>query len=63
MCEGWICYTIDHVRAQYKRYADCQQENVEFTVGDKVWLEVTNLSTDAPSKKLSPRRSGQVEGP
>jgi hypothetical protein len=52
---------IDHARTQYKRYADHQHENVEFTVGDKVWLEATNLSTDAPSKKLVPRRLGPYE--
>jgi hypothetical protein len=43
---------------KYKKYADHHHDNTEFEVGDKVWLEGKNLSTDAPSKKLGAKRFG-----
>jgi hypothetical protein len=32
-----------------------------FSVGDKVWLESYNLSTDDPSKKLTAKQLGPYE--
>ena len=52
---------LDRSQERYKRYADRQRDNLEFTVGDKVWLESYNLSTDAPSKKLGAKRLGPYE--
>ena len=42
-----------------KRYADYKRgERPKYEVGQKVWLEASNFSTDRPSKKLSHRRLG-----
>src|SRR5258706_3576190 len=49
---------LDNAKQVYKRYADRHRQNLAFTVGDKVWLESYNLSTDAPSKKLAAKRLG-----
>ena len=39
----------------YNQYA---REQPQYEIGDKVWLETTNLSTDRPSHKLGDRRIG-----
>jgi len=35
--------------------------DLEFAIGNHVWLELFNLSTDAPSKKLTTKRLGPYE--
>ena len=52
---------IEKAQQVYKRYADRNRQDLSFTVGDKVWLESYNLSTDAPSKKLTAKRLGPYE--
>ena len=52
---------LDRAQVLYKRNADQHQEHSEFTIGDHVWLESYNLSTDAPSKKLTAKRLGPFE--
>jgi hypothetical protein len=45
--------------ADMKRYADYgKQEAPEYQIGQKVWLEASNYTTDRPSKKLSHKRLG-----
>ena len=44
---------------RYKRYYDQYHGQLpHFQVGDKVWLEATNLRTDRPSAKLAHKRLG-----
>jgi transposase InsO family protein len=52
---------IEKAQQVYKRYADRRRQDSTFAVGDKVWLESYNLSTDAPSKKLAAKRLGPYE--
>jgi len=52
---------IEKAQRIYKRYVDRERRDLSFTVGDKVWLESYNLSTDAPSKKLAAKRLGPYE--
>ena len=49
---------LEKAQGIYKRYADRQRQDLEFAVGDPVWLESYNLSTDAPSKKLAAKHLG-----
>ena len=49
---------IEKAQKVYKRYADCGRQDLSFAIGDRVWLESYNLSTDAPSKKLAAKRLG-----
>ena len=35
-----------------RHYNKGRKESTEYQVGDKVWLEATNLTTERPSKKL-----------
>jgi hypothetical protein len=42
-----------------KRFYDRKaRDRVEYDIGDKVWLEATNLRTDRPAKKLDHKRYG-----
>ena len=43
-----------HARAHNERHDDTPT----FEIGQKVWLESTNITTDRPSKKFAPRRLG-----
>jgi hypothetical protein len=52
---------LETAQKKYKKYANHCQDNTEFEVGDKVWLESKNRSMDAPSKKLSAKRLGLYE--
>ena len=52
---------IEKAQQIYKRYADHNRQDLSFAIGDKVWLESYNLSTDAPSKKLAAKRLGPYE--
>jgi hypothetical protein len=49
---------IEKAQQVYKRYANQKRRDEAFAVGDRVWLESYNLSTDAPSKKLAAKRLG-----
>jgi hypothetical protein len=49
---------LEKAQKVYKRYANRHQQDLSFTIGDRVWLEAYNLSTDAPSKKLAAKRLG-----
>jgi hypothetical protein len=49
---------LEKAQGVYKRYADRHRQDLSFAVGDRVWLEAYNLSTDAPSKKLAAKRLG-----
>ena len=44
---------------QHERfYNEHREATPEFNIGDKVWLEATNIRTTRPSVKLSPKRLG-----
>src|SRR5260221_4313311 len=50
---------LDGAQAYQKRFADKHRgENPGLNIGDNVWLDTRNLSTDAPSKKLGAKRAG-----
>jgi len=50
---------LSKAASDMKRYADqSRKEKPTYKVGQKVWLEASNFSTDRPSKKLSHRRLG-----
>jgi hypothetical protein len=49
---------IEKAQRVHKQYADRKRQDLSFAVGDRVWLESYNLSTDAPSKKLAAKRLG-----
>ena len=49
---------IEKAQKVYKQYANHGRQDLSFAIGDKVWLESYNLSTDAPSKKLAVKRLG-----
>ena len=49
---------IEKAQKAYKRYADRGHQDLSFAIGDRVWLESYNLSTDALSKKLAAKRLG-----
>jgi hypothetical protein len=38
-----------------------RREGVEMTVGDRVWMDVRNISTQKPSKKLDWKHLGPYE--
>ena len=52
---------MEKAQAKFKQYTNRKQSDTEFMVGDHVWLEVFNLSTDAPSKKLTAKHLGPYE--
>jgi hypothetical protein len=43
---------------EMKKFYDRKRKPEEFSVGDQVWLEATNLTTDRPKKKLDHKRQG-----
>ena len=45
----------DQMKAQYDKK---KRPAVEYQVGDKVWLDTTNLSLPRPKKKLADKRTG-----
>ena len=50
---------LSKAASDMKRYADqSRKEKPTYKVGQKVWLEASNFSTDRPSKKLSHGRLG-----
>ena len=50
---------LDRAQAYQKHFADLHQgENPKLNIGDNVWLDTRNLSTDAPSKKLGAKCTG-----
>ena len=49
---------IEKAQKTYKRYADQKRQDLSFALGDRVWLESYNLSTDTPSKKLAAKHLG-----
>ena len=49
---------IEKAQRAYKRYANRGRQDLSFAIGDKVWLESYNLSTNTPSKKLVAKRLG-----
>jgi hypothetical protein len=50
---------LSKAASEMKRYADHHKGEVpEYQVGQKVWLESSNYSTDRPTKKFSHRRLG-----
>ena len=52
---------LDKAQQLHKRYMDRKHNSQEYTLSDKVWLELYNLSTDAPSKKLGAKRLGPYD--
>jgi len=53
---------LTKAKEDMKRFYDrSRREAVEYKVGDKVWLEGTNISTELPMKKLGPKRWGPFE--
>ena len=52
---------MERAQSRFKWYANRKQGDTEFAVGDHVWLEAFNLSTDAPSKKLTAKQLGPYE--
>jgi hypothetical protein len=54
--------SIQQAQEDMKRYYDQKHRPaIEYTIGDRVWLEATHLTQDRPSKKLSDRRLGPFE--
>ena len=50
---------LEKAASDMKRYYDeGRQDAPEYQVGDKVYLEGSNISTDRPSKKLDDRQYG-----
>jgi hypothetical protein len=43
---------------EMKKFYDRGRKPKEYSVGDRVWLEATNLTTDRPKKKLDHKRLG-----
>jgi hypothetical protein len=43
---------------EMKKFYDRRRKLEEYSVGDRVWLEATNLTTDRPKKKLDHKRLG-----
>jgi hypothetical protein len=41
-----------------KRFADRKRRHVDYKVGQMVWLDIRNLNTGRPTKKLDVRRTG-----
>ena len=54
-CKHAIERSQEILKQVYNRW---RNENPGFKVGDLVWLEATNLSTDEPSPKLASKRHG-----
>lgn len=50
--------TLAEAQKKYKEYADAKRIDMEFNVGDQVWLLTKNIRTTRPSKKLDYRRLG-----
>lgn len=50
--------TIKFVQDSQARYYDAKHQCMEFNVGDKVWLLLTNINTERPSKILDWKHLG-----
>ena len=48
----------NQMKAQYDKK---KHPTVEYKVGDKVWLDTTNLHLPHPKKKLADKRTGPFE--
>jgi hypothetical protein len=49
---------LEKAASDMKKYDEGRQDTPEYQVGDKVYLEGSNIMTDRPSKKLEDRRYG-----
>ena len=50
---------LEKATVDMKHFADAHRQSApEYKVGDKVWLDASNLRTSRPSKKLDDRRFG-----
>ena len=49
---------IEKAQKACKQHVDCGCQDLSFTIGDCMWLESYNLSTNTPSKKLAAKRLG-----
>ncbi len=50
---------LEKAAAQMKaQYDKKKRPAIEYQVGDKVWLDTTNLSLPRPKKKLADKRTG-----
>src|SRR5205814_8373322 len=49
---------IKSAQNQQAWYYDAKHKCIEFSIGDKVWLNVQNIKTQRPSKKLDWKRLG-----
>ena len=60
MKEIWrsIKQSIEHAQQIQKGYADNHQQEVNFQVGDNVWLSLKNYKSDCPNKKLDSQMAG-----
>jgi hypothetical protein len=53
---------LEKTQKTMKKYYDAHRRDVpEFKVGDKVWIEGKDITTDHPTKKLEDRRLGPYE--
>ena len=53
---------LETTQKNMKKYYDAhRREALDFKVGDKVWLEAKDITTDRPTKKLDDRRLGPYE--
>ena len=53
-----IKLALAEAQDKYKKYSDAKRINMEYAVGDEVWLLTKNIKTTRPSKKLDYRRLG-----
>jgi len=53
---------LEKTQKRMKKYYDAHRRDApEFKVGDKVWLEAGDITTDRPTKKMDDRRLGPYE--
>jgi transposase InsO family protein len=53
--------SMSRVQERYARQANKHRRDVDFEVGDKVWVSTKHWKTDRPSRKLADQQSGPYE--
>jgi hypothetical protein len=50
--------SIEEVQVKQKKQADKHRREIDFNIGDHVWVSLKNWETDQPSRKLDYQREG-----